>query len=262
MAQQEPSFGTFWDGAQLGPIERACLTSFRRLNQRLTVFSYAPIADLPDGIEQGDAAQIMPSPDVIRYAKGGSVALHSNIFRYRMMAQTDLVWTDLDIILLRPLEIAGNHLFGFQSPTSVNGALLRLPPTSPALQRLLQFGPGHKGVPPHVRGAFRVECMIKHYLGGGLPIERWPWGSLGPNGLTHALRQSGEITHALPVTAFYSVPFEAYRRFADPGALDHSDLPKEAYAIHLWNKELSAYLATQGGLPHPDSFLARYLGDE
>ncbi|WP_152988233.1 hypothetical protein [Paracoccus sp. MKU1] len=228
---------SFWVGDRLGPIEIASLQSFLRHGDRITLFSPTPLADLPPGVIWRDANGIFPSRRILRYRANGSPALHADLFRYALLAQTDMIWVDLDIIALRPFAYASPWIFGYEGSSTVNNAVLRLPESSDTLRLLQQFQPDTVGLPPFMSGFRRFKYQLRTF-GRGMSIERWPWGATGPRGLTHFLRLTGEISHALPVSAFYAISKDDAGRFLVPGALRASDLPSDAWCVHLWAKEL------------------------
>ena len=117
-----------------------------------------------------------------------------------------------------------------------------------------------RGVPPHLEGFKKWKYQLRSWLKGGLTIDQWPWGSIGPAAITHFLQQTGEIKHTLPMSAFYAVPLAQVERFVQPGALQDSDIPDDAWALHLWGKELRQVLQHkyQGRIP-AGSFLARFV---
>lgn len=250
------AFASFWDGTALGPIEMASIQSFLRSGHQLSVFAYAPLLDLPEGVTWECAQQILPAEKLVRYARNGSAALHANLFRYQLLKKTDFLWTDLDVVARRPLDFASAHVFAWQGDGRVNNAVLGLPQDSAALDVMAGFTAETTGVPPHVTGLRRLKYQLRHTLSGGLGIVNWPWGSLGPDGLTHALQHSGEIVHAMPELSFYSVGVGDFARFADPHALRDEDLPEQALALHLWNNRLRRYLADRhDGVPPKGSYL-------
>lgn len=252
--------GSFWAGGRLGVLELASLRSFLRQGHRITVFSPEPM-ELPAGVEWRDANSIMPSKQIATYRSNGSPALHANMFRYALLRQTDMVWVDLDVVALRPFDFVSPWIFGFEDEANVNNAVLGLPPDSQALDHLLQFTPTTVGLPPFFSGWRRLKYNLRT-LGRGLPIDRWPWGSTGPRGLTHALRLSGEIVHAQGVEAFYKVPKNDAEQFLLPGALTSESFGPEVYAVHLWAKEVRQLLKSKYGGRVPDgSFVDLMLNE-
>lgn len=251
------ALGSLWIGKVLGPIELASIASFLRTGHDLTLYSYGDIANLPPGVDLRDAAEIMPGDRILRHHRDQSPAIHSDLFRYRMIAATGRIWVDLDIIALRPFRFAGAHVFGYEHAASINNAVLGLPGDSPTLAGLLALRPETRGLPPRLTGLRKARYQLRNALAGGLPLDRWPWGSTGPALLTHLLHETGEIAHALPVQAFYAVPFADHGRFADPGGLAPDDVPPGAYGLHLWANALKKHIAARhGGRLPRDSFLA------
>lgn len=252
--------GTLWVGDRLGEMERACLWSMRAQGHEVTLFSYRPLPDLPPGIAWRDAAEILPTSRILIYRdkRKPSPALHANLFRYAMLACSDLAWVDLDVVLLRPLP-EGERLYGLEHPQSVNNAVLRLPRTSPVLADLRQFTPDTRGVAPHITGLRRAKYWLKT-LGRGQPIEHWAWGSTGPKALTLYLRRHGELCHALPVEAFYPVSVQDHAQLLQPGRWDFADFPQQSFCVHLWGSRIRSTLRQDhhGAVP-PGSFIDRLL---
>ncbi len=250
---------SLWAGERLSPIEVASARSFSRHGDRLTVYSPMAIANLPPGVTGRDAAELFPSDQLIRHRRTGSPALHADLFRYSLMARTYAIWVDLDLIALRPFEFGSAWVFGRESSQYVNNAVLRLPRDSVTLHALLALDPDTVGFPPHLRG---VECF-KFWLrtvGRGAPIDRWVWGATGPKALTHFLGMTGEVVHALHVSAFYAIPYEEVGRLLTPGALTEADLPAEVWAVHLWASALRPLIRDRwGGRIPADSFLGRAM---
>lgn len=254
---------SLWIGKSLGPIELASIRSFLRQGHAFTLFAYEPLENCPPEVNLRDAREIFPGDPILRHAKTGSPALHSDLFRYAMVRQTDFVWVDLDIVALRPFDFADDYIFGYEDATGINGAVFFLPTTSPAFQRMSAITPETRGIPPYLTGSRYVKYWLRNLLQGGMPIAKWPWGATCPRLMTYELGRSGEISRALPVTAFYSVPLAEAHRFADPGGYDAASAPSDAYGVHLWASHLSRYVArTYGGEFPQESFVARVLRDD
>lgn len=248
---------SLWIGGQLSDIEIASIHSFLRLGHRLIVYSYDPVPNLPRDVESRDAAQILPARRIVRHRRSGSPALHSDLFRYALMDRSAAIWVDLDMIALRPFRFDSPYVFGFEDHAgSVNCAVLRMPRESQALRALLAFNEDTVGTPPLLTGFRKWKYRLRG-LGRGLPIDVWPWGSIGPHALTHYLRETGEISHAMPVEAFYAVHISEMERFITPGALTPAQIPDSAYGLHLWGGLMRAHLAQHHGGQVPEgSYMA------
>lgn len=235
---------SLWIGDSLGDIERASAMSFLKHGDRFILYVYSPVSNIPDGIEVRSASEIMPTHKIFRYKKTGSPALHADIFRIFLMQRTDYMWVDLDVVSLKSFDGLGGWIFGKETDCFVNNAVLKIPREATALDIISKYSIDFSGIPPFLTGSRKIRYQIKDFFKGGLSIEDWPWGALGPQLLTYALKQTGEIQHALPVSAFYAIGMHQIALFADPNGIDPSLIPQDAYALHLWGKELRIFLQT------------------
>ena len=153
------SLATLWVGERLGPIELASAESFLRMGNPLTVYSYAPIVNLPPGVQARDANEVFPTRKIAIYAREGSPSLHSNFFRFALMRNTDHTWVDLDMIALQPFDFPGDRIYGYEKADQVNCAVLRLPKDSPTLADLSKLNAETRGVAPHIQGLRRRETL-------------------------------------------------------------------------------------------------------
>ena len=92
-----------------------------------------------------DARSISPDESQVRrYIVDGkpSIATFADMFRYRMIQETGCCWVDADFVCLtRPSFLDEPYIFCRQadavSTLLVNNAVLRLPPSDPALAELV-----------------------------------------------------------------------------------------------------------------------------
>ncbi|TQS70286.1 hypothetical protein ERN12_14130 [Rhodobacteraceae bacterium] len=253
------SLATLWIGDTLGPLELICLHSMVATGHNVVLYSYSPIANVPPAVEARDAAQILPTDRILYYnhPTKPSSALHSNLFRYALLAQTDLVWIDLDMLVLRPIDTDAPYIFGMEHEKSVNSAILRLPRTSPTLAQLCAFTPDTWGEPPQVTGLKRFRRMVRTF-GRGRPITDWAWGSTGPKALSIYLRQNDEWKFAAPREVYYPVAFQDLPCLLEPGRLPEDALGDESLTLHLWASNLRKILHERhDGVIPSGSFLSR-----
>lgn len=257
------TIASLWIGDELGDIELASIRSFQKHGHKFFLYAYGPIIGVPKSVEILDANTIFQSSKVIRHLKNGSPAIHSDLFRYALMMKTNHIWVDLDIIALRQFSFPSEYVFGYENGDTVSNAVLRLPRSSTSLELLLALEEGTTGIPPQFVGVRKFKYSIKSALSGGLTIDRWPWGATGPGYLTWALQEAGEISNALPVDSFYSVPFAEAWRFCDPGMYSEGDAPKSAYGVHLWANKLRPYVNSRYNSVFPTlSFVKSVANDD
>ena len=214
-------FASFWHGA-LNPFAYACLASFPKAGASLSVFSYEPGLDLPAGVRLADARAISADETLIRrFIAGGkpSIATFADMFRYRMIQKTGLCWVDADILCLsKPAFGHDGFVFCRQADavgaSLVNNAVLRLPPTHPALAELVATA----------EAAVDVDQR---------------WGAIGPFLLTPVLTKHGLAGHALDSHVAYPIEPEQFWKLFLPGYRDWADgATRGASFVHLWSEAI------------------------
>lgn len=146
------NLASLWIGDSLGLIETASAKSILRNGNTLTIFTYGNISNIPNGVKIDDANKIFPAEVFLKYKNSNSPALHSDLFRYKLIKSRDIIWVDLDVIAFRKFDFNSQHVFGFESGSSINNAILGLPKNSPTLQNLLKYDANHRGIPPFMSG--------------------------------------------------------------------------------------------------------------
>ena len=214
-------FASFWHG-DLNPFAYACLASFAKAGASLRVFSYDPRLELPPGVRLADARAIYPDETLTRrfIANGKpSIATFADMFRYRMIQETGCCWVDADILCLSKPDF-GNDGFVFcrqadaVGTSLVNNAVLRLPPSHPALAELVAT----------------AEAAID--------LDQ-RWGAIGPFLLTPVLAKYGLDGHALDSRICYPIEPEQFWKLFLPGYRDCAAFAtRSASLVHLWSEAI------------------------
>lgn len=123
-----------WIGNSLGDIHAACIRSFVRHGHRVLFHCYEDVVDLPVGVEKHDANKLLPISRMIR-VPNGSPAVFCDLLRYEVQAQQLGLYVDCDMYCLQPIEDR-EYMFGWESDDYINGAVLKLPSGSSALEEL------------------------------------------------------------------------------------------------------------------------------
>lgn len=249
------TLGTLWIGPELGPVEQLCLLSFLEHGHDVKLYTYEPVSGIPPGVAVADAREVFDAQKIVRHKKTKSAALHSDLFRYALLAKTSRMWVDLDLFCLQPFIFPSAYVYGQEDDATVNGAALALPADSKVLKQLLSYLPESKGYPPFFRLRDKIRYFIK--FGGRKPnITEWPWGALGPRGLSYHLKEAGDFDKALPVQAFYPLPLIKVADLLVPGLVRSEHFGPDVFAVHLWASQLrKLLLADYQGLIPVGSFL-------
>ncbi|MDJ1008306.1 MAG: hypothetical protein QNJ13_10830 [Paracoccaceae bacterium] len=255
-----PEVASLWIGGRLSWFEQLCLVSFARAGHAVTLYSYEPIPNLPEGVRPGDAAEIYTGDPILRHARTGSPAIHADMWRLRLLAKTDKIWVDTDLICLKPFDFGTGHIFGWEKPGLVCNAVLGLPRNSPALSGLTGFFEDPHAIAPWLRPWQRRELEAERDAGQPVHITEQKWGFTGPASVTWFLRETGEIDRALPETVFYPIPFKDRNHMIMRRFNIEERLTPETRAVHLWARRMKPRLEEkEGNRPRRGSWLDRQI---
>lgn len=250
-----------WMRGSLSFLEQLCIQSFLDAGHHVVLYSYDPVGLVPEGVERRDASEVLPEAGFLVHERTGSPALHSDLFRYRLLERGDrVIWADTDAYCRQPFRPRDGHLHGWESDVHVNGGVLGLPSGSPTLAALLDFTRDEFAIPPWEKNWRRREMEAAREAGNPIHVSEQTWGVWGPHAITHFLGETGEIARALPQAALYPYSFAKRRRLLLPG-LDHSDsITDETRSIHLYGRRVRKRLAERDrGLPDPGSLVGHLL---
>ena len=73
--------GALWIGGSLSWMEQLCLKSFVDRGQRITLFSYEDIPNVPSGVIRRDGREVLDTDNFLKYEKKDSFALFADLFR-------------------------------------------------------------------------------------------------------------------------------------------------------------------------------------
>ena len=230
-----PEIHSLWIGPRLAWVELLSLHSWLAHGHRVTLWCYDPVEGAPNGVRIADAAAILPKSSITRHRMTGSVALFSNRFRYHLLQRQPVTWLDTDVVLLRPLIDMSPYLFGWETPTSICTAVMRLPPDSPVLCDLIELAEARIPVPKWWSFEKKLRQYLKALIGRPDRAEDLEWGSFGPIALTDFLLRRGLTDRALPIEAFYPIHWDDISLFfATPDAVS-AHLTDKTIGVHLWS---------------------------
>jgi hypothetical protein len=241
-----------WIGPCLGGVERACLRSAVRHGHPVSLYCYDEPEGVPDGVELRDAASVLPRDSIVRH-RSGSVSLFSNWFRYELQRRDAGIWIDCDAYLLAPLASRDGYLVGEFEPGRVNPGVLRLPPESPVLPKLIRLFQ-EREVPAWLPWKAWLAARWRLLSTGRTEISRMPWGSMGPLALTAMMRRYRLLEAALPPEVLYPARWQDAAWIDDPGICLQDMTTPRTLSVHLWNERIKDFKNTPA---RPGSFLGR-----
>lgn len=208
--------GTFWSGAPLTALDRVCIRSFMQAGYDVTLFSYEPIGNLPDGLKTADAAAIIDQSQIdhVRYRGKPDLAHFSDLFRYEMIRLTGKTWVDMDLLKLGdvPLPVYENILVR-EAHGPLNGAILAI-----ADQTLLAA----------------VQEAMQSKLDRDLK-----WGETGPGLLRDCVKRSPHPINVYESRYFYPIHHDEIWRVLLPSQFDYcAEQCAHAATLHLFNNIL------------------------
>lgn len=230
-----PDIVTFWHGP-LDRLRRLCLRSQAAAGHKVTIYSFDPIAQLPDGIANAEAEAILPHSfaERLRPARPDGVWIDrtmlqfSDFFRMRLMAKSTGLWLDADVLLLKPVEIdPAKPYFAWEQPRQLGNSVLYLPLNDPIVAAFEALMAQDELTPDWLSRRHRLTFML-HKLRGTTRISEVRLAIYGPAALTALARRAGELQYALPKKSFYAVHAEP-KLFFDPG--DFSALTGDAEIV-------------------------------
>lgn len=251
-----------WIGGALSFLEQLCLKSFVDAGQHIRLYHYDPIPNVPAGVELADAAEILPRTGFLRHERTGSPALHSDLFRYHMLARLDrTIWADTDAYCVRPFDTPNGHFYAWESDEGLNGGVLGLPRDSATLAALLEFTADEFAIPPFYGAKYRAELEAKAAAGTPVHCSEMPWGVWGPHALTHFLKQTGEVKYALPQAALYPFSYADRRLMLRPGLDAAAHVTPDTWSIHFYGRRMRARIldSEPGGIPRPRTLIGQLL---
>jgi hypothetical protein len=207
-----PEIVTFWHGP-LDALRRLCLRSQVAAGHKVTVYSFEPLAQLPDGVGNSEAEAILPRSFAERLRPTGADGVwrdwttlqFSDFFRMRLMAEKSGLWLDADVLLLRPVEIdSAKPYFAWERPRQLGNSVLYLPPGDPIVAAFASLMQQDELTPDWLALRHRVTFALRKFRGSNR-LSDVRVAIYGPAALTALARRADELRYALPKKTFYAV---------------------------------------------------------
>ncbi|WP_299733518.1 hypothetical protein [uncultured Tateyamaria sp.] len=251
-----PNIASLWIGGRLSWLEQLCLKSFADQGHHITLYSYSPIPNLPEGVHAGDAEDIFPSEPMLIHARNGSPAIHADMWRLHLLAKTDSIWVDADMYCYRPFDFDSPFVYGWEKPGQVCNAVLGLPSDSKTLVGLLDFFKDEYAIAPWLKKWQQKELQAEKDAGNPVHMTEQAWGFTGPASVTYFLEKTGEIEHAEPQTVFYPISFPDRNHMIMSRFNIEERLTEQTRGVHFWARRMKPRLEEkENNTPRRGSFM-------
>ena len=238
-----PDVVTFWHGP-LDRLRLTCLRSQVAVGHKVTVYSFDPLAGLPDGVGNAEAEAILPHAFAEKLRPTGpdgvwrdwTMLQFSDFFRMRLMARNAGLWLDADVLLRKPVEIdPAKPYFAWERPRQLGNSVLYLPAGDPIVAAFASLMLKDELMPDWLALRHRLTFALRQLRGGSNRLSDIRVAIYGPASLTALARRAGELHHALPKKSFYAVhaepklffePADFSALIGDPGIIGFHISPK------------------------------------
>ncbi|WP_347313171.1 hypothetical protein [Defluviimonas sp. SAOS-178_SWC] len=249
---------TLWTGGRLSWFEQLCLKSFVDKGQKVTLFSYADVPNVPEGVIRRDGREIVEADALAADGTVVNDALFADWFRIRMLRNcSGTIWVDPDVYCHRPMGYDGDYVLGYETSEGdrVGVSVLGLPVHSPILADLAGFMSDPFAVPPYLKKSLIEAYEAAKIAGNPVHASRQPAGVWGAPMITHFADRHRLKGKMQPADAFYPVNLPERRLFLqDPGKVE-AMLTGRTTALPLWAANRREIALRHGGLPPKGSYL-------
>jgi hypothetical protein len=206
------SFGSLWVGRPLSKLEKTSLSSFIYHGHSVTLYVYDLSLEVPKGVVKKNARDIISENDI--FIISNSYGPFADIFRYKMIQDTGLIWTDTDNICLKNNWAVKEYIFGLQDESSgdITNSLLFAPKNSQLLLDLIK------------------ESSI-------FDRKLITWSELGPKLLTKLIKKHSLQNYASSTEVFYPVHYNEWKMLWQKENLELvQEKIKNSYVVQAWNQ--------------------------
>ncbi|HEY0143449.1 MAG TPA: hypothetical protein VGF48_21335 [Thermoanaerobaculia bacterium] len=202
-----------WVGPRLSVMEQLALTSFVANGHETHLYTYGPVANIPDGVNVRDGNEILPESMIFVYREHNSYSGFSNYFRYRLLLERGGCWADTDLVALRPIAFNDEYVFSSErmrkgDGSAINAGFIKTPAGCDAMRLAWS------------------TCEAKDRT-------QIKWGETGPALVRHVVETFGLERYVHEPDVFCPIDYPRWETIIDGEA---PAIPETAVAVHLWNE--------------------------
>lgn len=256
-----PQLVSFWDGPVTW-LERLCVASMLGHGHSIAIYTYDPktLEKCGLGADIRDAREIIPDNDFDqRFRAHGRFAIFSDIFRLKLLKKVQSVWVDLDCLLLKPLDLDTDYIFGWASHKKINNAVLGLPSDSLVLNDYIDTISADPMQVPW--SSFRRQVLRKYeiFKGHTRPDPK-SHINLGPRSLTYFVKKHKLVSHAQPTEVFYPFLVQDTRLLVKPIDVALENIKQNTIIVHVWRTTFKN-LGFLQIIPSKDTYIGNFCHD-
>ena len=200
---------------------------------KVVLHSYGRPEDTPQGVEFFDANRLMKESEIVRFSTG-SLALASDIYRYRILKEGLGIYADCDMYCMKPI-VDTPYILGWEEQFTVNGAILKVPSDSEMMKSLLAAAEDPYFIPPWLKKSRVFKSRIRKYIGFPRPVSKQQWGTIGPLLISHVVRDLGLEAKVSPIDVFYPLHHTQTSLLHERGLALRDIVTPRTAAIHFYN---------------------------
>ena len=212
-----------WIGSQLSKLEKLTIKSYLANGYDFTLYAYDKDLQVPNGAQVKDAREILGEEKI--YGENGYWQPFSDMFRYKLLLETDHTWVDMDAICLRDDWNFGDYILGLEPDygyiSKVNNAVLKFPPNSEALKYMYDYCVD-----------FNLDDINWNPDNPGAPVN------LGPDLLEDTIKKFNLEKYVQPEDTFYPIECNySYTCFLGVPEITEKikNMTKNSYTAHIYN---------------------------
>lgn len=230
-----------WVGGALSRVEKLCISSFLAQGHDFHLYCYGKVDGVPDGVKVFDGEEILKSKYIFFNSDRKSYAGFSNLFRYKLLRDRGGIWTDLDVVCLKPFNFTDEAVIAQE--VHDDGTII---------VASCVIGCREQNSP------LMTECFERAQR---VNRSRQRFGTLGPDFLSKFVKKYERRVSIKPPSVFCPIPYPRWSDLisGDPDlqASVCNSISEETLAVHLWNEMWRlANIDKNADLP-PTSFFER-----
>jgi hypothetical protein len=216
MKKENEIIQMLWIGKHLSLMEQLSIKSFLANGHTVHLYAYSKINGIPPGALIKEAREILPEKAIFRYRRKfgrGSYAGFANLFRYKLLLEKGGIWSDSDMVCLKPLDFDAEYVFASED---IRGG------GSKICVALIKVPCGCRFIKKAYEEASKIDP------------RRMRWNQSGSELLSLLVDEFRLRPYLFSPGAFCAVPCWEVKRFIEPnGSFSPS---AEMYAVHLWHE--------------------------